>query len=221
MHIEPGYIAPAKIIAANVSAVGVLAYFARDMIKHPTALVTTIAKTALAAGFFSVFMQIYHVSVGPSELHFVGASVIYLTLGFLPTLFGFALGLLLQGFLFEPGDLPHLAVNSLTLIVPLVAVHFSFAGKLFDQSLGKRISWATILKLDAAYYTGVTGMVGFWLFVGEVATPFSAWAAFAGSYLVIVACEPIVTYFAIKGLKSIGEYGIVAKFTVVRELRLS
>ena len=221
MHIEPGYIAPAKVIVANVSAVGVLAYYVKEAIERPSAIIATIVKTALAASFFSLFMQSFHMNVGPSELHFIGASAMYLTLGFLPTLFGFALGLLLQGLLFEPGDLPHLAVNSLSLIVPLIAVHYAFGRELFDVSLGKRLSWATILKLDAAYYAGVTGMVGFWLFIGEVETPFSAWAAFAGSYLVIVACEPLVTYLAVKGLKSIEDHRLVARFTTVRDLRFA
>lgn len=93
MHIEPGYLAPAKILFANVSAKGVLACYAKDLIRWPADTVRTL----LAAIFFSIFMQSFHVSVGPSELHFVGAIAMYLTLGFLPTLLGFAMGLLLQG----------------------------------------------------------------------------------------------------------------------------
>lgn len=221
MHIEPGYVAPAKVIAANVSAVGVLAYYAKDMIKHPTALVTTTVKTALAAAFFSLFMQSFHMNIGPSELHFIGASAMYLTLGFLPTLFGFALGLLLQGLLFEPVDLPHLAVNSLSLIVPLVTVHYAFGRKFFDESFGKRVSWAAILKLDAAYYAGVTGMVGFWLFIGEVETPFTAWAAFAGSYLAIIAIEPVFTYMIVRALKRNEASFFVSRFFSVGLLNLA
>jgi len=44
-------------------------------------------------------------------------------------------------------------------------------------------------------------MVGFWLAIGQVATPFSAWATFAASYLAIVACEPVFTYATLKLLK--------------------
>jgi len=71
------------------------------------------------------------------------------------------------------------------------------------------------------YYAGVTGMVGFWLSIGEVATPFSAWAAFAASYLAIVACEPLITYAAVKGLKSVENHWAVGKLTAVRELSLA
>ena len=218
---SPGYIAPAKIIVANISAVGGLVYFARDMSKNPTALVTTTAKTVLAAGFFTVFMQSFHMSIGPSELHFIGASAMYLTLGFLPTLFGFALGLLFQGLLFEPLDLPHLAVNTLSLIVPLVTVHYAFGRKFLDDTFGKRLSLAAILKLDAAYYAGVTGMVGFWLFIGDVATPFSAWVAFASSYMAIVAIEPVFTYVIVRMLKRYETSFLVSRFFSVGQLNLA
>ena len=164
MHIEPGFISQAKVMGANAAAVGVLGFYAKRLIQRPF----DIVKASLAAVFFSIFMQSFHMSVGPSELHFVGAMAIYLTLGFIPTLFGFAMGLLLQGIIFEPTDLPHLAVNSLSLIVPLITVHLTTGKKLFDRSLDKRLSWPAILKLDGIYYAGVTLMVGFWLLIGEV-----------------------------------------------------
>lgn len=221
MHIEPGYIAHAKVIAANASAIGVLALYAKSMITAPTTIFPTTVKTLLAAFFFTLFMQSFHMSVGPSELHFVGASAMYMTLGFLPTLFGFALGLLLQGVIFEPADLPHLAVNSLSLIAPLIAVHYAFGRKFFDSSLKTRVSWASILKFDAAYYTGVTGMVGFWLFVGQVETPFIAWMTFASSYLAIVALEPFVTYALVRLLKSSEKSYMVSRLFSVGSLSLS
>ena len=217
MHIEPGLVAPAKVLIANVSALGLLGFYARGLIRQPADLIRTL----LAALFFSVFMQGFHLSVGPSELHFVGAMAMYLTLGFLPTLYGFALGLLLQGLVFDPIDLPHLAVNSLSLILPLLAVHYGLGRRLRDAARGQRISWATILKLDAAYYTGVTLMVGFWLALADVATPFAAWATFAASYLAIVAIEPLVTYGALRLLKRYEDRPLVATCFSVGALRLA
>jgi len=183
MHIEPGFVSAAKVMGANAAVVGLLIFYLKRLIRHPL----DIFKVLLAAVFFSVFMQSFHMSVGPSELHFIGAMSIYLTLGFIPTMFGFAVGLLLQGLLFEPMDLPHLAVNSLSLIVPLITVHYVAGRKLFVKGLRQRVSWSTILKLDGIYYVGVTSMVGFWLLIGEVEMPFSAWMAFASSYLAVVA----------------------------------
>jgi ABC-type Co2+ transport system permease subunit len=190
MHIEPGYVSATKIVLANIAAIGMLGSQSLQLVRQPQLMVRTL----LAAVFFSVFMQMFHLQVGPSELHFVGAMPIYLTLGFVPTLIGFGLGLLLQGLLFNPADLVHLGINFLSLAVPLALLH---------ATLGKRVQKLdikTILKLDAAYYSGVTLMVGFWLSIGEVATPLAAWAAFAASYISLVLIEPVFTWVIVKGL---------------------
>ena len=215
MHIEPGFIPQAKVMLANVSALGVLGYYARGLIKQPS----DILRTVLAAVFFSLFMQSFHMQVGPSELHFVGAMAMYLTLGFLPTLIGFAVGLLLQGLLFTPVDLPHLAVNSLSLMLPLIAVHATLGRKLREAA--RELNWAAILKLDAMYYGGVTAMVGFWLLASNVQTAFSAWATFAASYLVIVALEPVVTYGMVRLLKRHEHTRIVDTCFAVKSLKLA
>ncbi|MBY0576700.1 MAG: energy-coupling factor ABC transporter permease [Gallionellaceae bacterium] len=215
MHIEPGIIAQAKILAANVGAAGLLLAYTKDLIKNPA----DIVRMLVAAVFFSLFMQGFFVKVGPSELHFVGAMVIYLTLGFVPTLIGFAVGLLLQGVLFDPLDLPHLAVNSLSLIVPLIAVHYTLGRKLREQD--SVITWKNILKLDAMYYSGVTIMVGFWLAMSNVATSFTAWATFASSYLALVACEPLLTYSALRLLKRHEDSKIVDICFAVKSLKLA
>lgn len=183
MHIEPGLLAQSKIIFANVAAVGLLSTYAPTLIKTPALWLRCI----LAAVFFTVCMQAFHMQVGPSELHFLGAMPIYLSFGFIPTLFGFFLGLLLQGLLFEPQDLVHLAVNTLSLAIPLVGVHYTLGRKL------KNLTVRHILKLDGAYYSGVVVMVAFWLAPGETASSLSAWALFAISYLPVVLLEPVLT----------------------------
>jgi cobalt/nickel transport system permease protein len=183
MHIEPGLIAQPKLIFAAAAAVGVLAVYLPTLLKSPALIV----RSFLAAFFFSICMQAFHMQVGPSELHFLGAMPIYLAFGFIPALFGFGLGLLLQGLIFEPQDLVHLAVNTLSLAVPLIAVHYTIGKKI------NSIKLHTILKLDAAYYTGVVSMVAFWLAIGETSTALSAWAQFAASYLPVVALEPVLT----------------------------
>jgi len=221
MHIEPGFVAPAKVVIANAGAIGVFAWGCKEQIKEFLGQPWIPLKSLLAAGVFSLFMQSFHMPVGPSELHFVGAMAMYLTLGFTPTLIGFGVGLLFQGLVFNPGDIYHLGVNSLSLMLPLIAVHFASGRRFFDKSISDRLSWAKIVKLDAMYYTGVVAMVGFWLMIGDVATPFTAWVSFAASYLAVVALEPIVTYLAVKGLKSMEDHSIVARLTAVRDLKFS
>jgi len=200
MHIEPGILSPAKIAFANAAAIAVLG----ACLPAPVKSVPQLGRTVLATVFFSLFMQSFHMQVGPSELHFVGAMPIYLAFGFLPTLFGFALGLLMQGLLFEPQDLVHLGVNTLSLAVPLIVLHQAWGRKLGSVGL------KTILKLDAAYYAGVTLMVGFWLSMGEVATPLAAWAQFASSYLVMVAFEPVATLGVLWVIRRYGHVRLVA-----------
>lgn len=221
MHIEPGYVAPAKLVLANATAIGVFAWYGKEQLKKVASSPWVLAKTAAATVFFSLFMQSFHMPVGPSELHFVGAMAMYLTFGFLPTMLGFAIGLLVQGLLFEPTDLVHLGVNSLTLMLPLATVHYLKGKELFSSARTTSLSWAKIVQLDAMYYTGVTAMVGFWLMIGEVQTPIAAWATFAVSYLAIVAIEPVVTMLAVYGLKRFEDNSVVANLFVVNKLHLA
>jgi ABC-type Co2+ transport system permease subunit len=214
MHIEPGFIAPTQLVLANASAVVLLVAHLKKAGYTPTLLLRTL----IAAAFFSLFMQSFHMPVGPSELHFIGAIAIYLTLGYFPTLFGFAVGLLLQGLFFDPNDLVHLAVNSLSLIVPLMAVHHSFGKRLVEGRYS--LSWKEIIRLDAIYYAGVTTMVGFWLLMGEVETPFFAWATFAASYLPLVLIEPVVTMSAVHLLKRWQEHKLVDRCFNIRAVQI-
>ena len=121
MHIEPGMLTQHKIRGANIAAVALLLVAAPAWLTRPALWL----RTALAAVFFTRFMQAFHMKVGPSKLHFVGAMPIYLLLGFLPTLFGFAIGLLLQGLLFEPQDLVRVAVNTLSFGLVLLVPGFT------------------------------------------------------------------------------------------------
>ncbi|MEK6748964.1 MAG: energy-coupling factor ABC transporter permease [Pseudomonadota bacterium] len=208
MHIEPGILNQLKVLLANGALVGVLLPYLRQFIFSPALWL----RTAIAALFFSLFMQSFHMAVGPSELHFVGAMPLYLLLGFLPTVFGFVAGLLLQGLIFEPWDLVHLAVNSLSLIVPLAALHYTLGRTLFAQNALQRARLPQVLRLDTLYYSGVTLMVGFWLAVSEVATPFAAWAGFAASYIAVVMIEPVFTYVTVRALQTQGHRAWVQRW---------
>jgi ABC-type Co2+ transport system permease subunit len=218
MHIEPGVLAASKVMYANAAALGALGAYSPSLIAGPAAIV----KTLLAAAFFSVFMELFHLPVGASELHFVGASAVYVTFGFLPTLFGFAIGLLLQGLLFEPQDLVHLGVNALSLIVPLIATHALLGRRFFAEGPSKLpVRWLAIVKFDALYYSGVVGMVGFWLLLGNEATPLSNWAIFALSYLPLVLCEPIFTFAVLKLLGRLDEDSPVRRLTALGRLSVA
>ena len=71
MHIEPGVLNAAKVLYANAAAIATLAAFSPKLLRPDN-----LIKTILAAAFFSVFMEVFHLPVGASELHFVGASAV-------------------------------------------------------------------------------------------------------------------------------------------------
>ena len=197
MHIEVGILSASVIAGANAAALATLTAHAGDFVRRPLDL----AKTLLAAVFFSLFMEAWHQPVGPSELHFIGASMVYFVFGLAPTMFGFALGLLLQCVLFEPQDMLHLGVNALSLIVPLIAAH-ALAGRRILAAAGTApIAWASVLKFDAVYYGGVVTMVGFWLASGNARAPFADWALFAACYLPVALCEPAITCAVLRGIR--------------------
>ena len=209
MHIEPGMLSAAKIMGANAAAISVLASHAPAFLRRPSEW----AKSLLAAAFFSVLMEVWHQPVGPSELHFIGASAIYFIFGFRATMFGFGIGLLLQGLLFEPQDLVHLSVNSLSLMVPLAGAHLAIGRKVLEAGKLDTVRWSTILRFDAVYYSGVVAMVGFWLMLGEEATPLADWALFAATYLPVVICEPAISCGLLRLLGRLNTNNPVLRFT--------
>lgn len=216
MHIEPGALNAAKVLYGHAAAIATLLVYAPRWITR----LDQVAKTLLAAAFFSLFMQVYHVPVGVSELHFIGASAIYFIFGFLPTLFGFAIGLLLQGLVFDPQDLVHLGVNSLSLMLPLIAAHGLFGRQLFGAS-ARSLNWREVVRFDAVYYGGVVAMVGFWLAVGEEPLPLDNWLLFAASYAPLVFCEPLLTCLAVRLLKRWQQSALLQRLSCVDSLRLA
>lgn len=213
MHIEPGVLNATKILAANAAAIATLGPHVRGLVRVPADLV----KTLLAAVFFSVFMQMLHMPVGASELHFVGASAIYFLFGFRPALFGFALGLLLQAVVFAPQDLLHIGVNSLSLMVPLIGAH-ALQSRRKDAS---PIGWQRILRFDAPYYAGVAAMVGFWLSLGSEPASLAAWLVFAAAYVPIVLLEPAFTWAVLRAVKTFGSSRLVREYTQVASLQIA
>lgn len=93
MHIEPGMLTPHKIRGANIAAVALLLVAAPAWLTRAALWL----RTALAAVFFTRFMQAFPMKVGPSKLHFVGAMPIYLVRLAVNAL-AFSLVLLVSGF---------------------------------------------------------------------------------------------------------------------------
>lgn len=217
MHIEVGIIDPLRIAAANAVALSVVASQLPAVVKNPL----NLAKTALAAIVFSGLMQAWHLPVGPSELHLIGATTVYLLFGFAPAMLGFALGLVLQALLFEPGDIPHLGVNALSLMLPLVAAHMTFGKRLFDSNVAERFSLAKVFRIDAVYYAGVSAMVGFWLMISNDTVAFADWATWVAAYLPVFAVEALITFGAVTLVNRYRAAPLVTRLTDVTRLHFA
>jgi cobalt/nickel transport system permease protein len=211
MHIEPGILSAPQIAAANATALATLAAHSGGLVRRPL----DIAKTLLAAAAFSLLMEIWHQPVGPSELHFIGASTIYFLFGFVPTLFGFAIGLALQALLLEPQDMLHLGVNALSLMLPLIAAHALVGRRLLANGTDAPISWASVVRFDAVYYGGVVAMVGFWLAGGNTQTSLADWALFAAAYLPVVLCEPVMTTAVLRAVRRLDTRSPLRRLTAL------
>lgn len=221
MHIEPGIIDAARLAGANLAAAGLLATQARILIRAPQQIMQQVVKTILAALVFSVLMQVWHFSVGPSELHLIGATTVYLLFGFVPTLLGFGLGLLMQALLFEPQDLLHLGVNTLSLGLPLVAMHASFGRRLFKVDCAERFTLMRVLRLDATYYAGVAAMVGFWLMLSTGQASGTDWARWALAYLPVFLLEAMLSFIAVTVIGRWRSRPLVQRYSEIGRLRLA
>lgn len=217
MHIEIGIIEPARAALADAAALGLVATQLPAVVRQPS----NLPKVALSAVIFSVLMQAWHMPVGPSELHLVGATTVYILFGFAPAMLGFALGLLLQVLLFEPEDMAHLGVNALSLMLPMAAVHYSFGRRLFDARFQDRFSLARVLRIDAIYYAGVSAMVGFWLLISTDSVALADWGAWVAAYLPVFMAEALLTFVTVTILAGVRRSPAILRMTEIGRLKFA
>ncbi|MEM7710886.1 MAG: energy-coupling factor ABC transporter permease, partial [Pseudomonadota bacterium] len=120
MHIEPGIVHGAKMVLAYgtaAAAAGYTAKLALDDVKAHGAPPLLMRSVIATLGVFVFFELLPHFAVGVSEVHFILGTTLFLLLGVAPAAIGLALGLLIQGLVFAPTDLPMYFVNLTTLLV--------------------------------------------------------------------------------------------------------
>ena len=212
MHIEAGVVDGAKIVLSYATATasfGLLGKMAIDTIRHDGGVVAlglrSLMTTALVFCFFEVFP---HYPVGISEVHFILGSTLYLIFGAGPAAIGLAAGLLLQGLLFAPFDLPQYGINVTTLIVPLWAMSLLAKKIIAPDTLYVDTKYWQALALSTSYQGGVILWVAFWAFYGQGfgAENLTAVSSFGIAYMVVVLIEPLVDLAilgAAKGLSSL------------------
>lgn len=196
MHIEPGLVDGAKIVLsyATAAAAGVFTLkLARDTIRE-TGFVSLIGRTLAAAILvFSFFEALPHYPVGISEVHFIFGSTLFLLFGVAAAALGLAAGLLTQGLLFAPADLPQYGMNVTTLLLPLFAVSVLANHIVKPHTPYVELNYGQALALSTAFQAGVVAWVAFWAFYGQgfAVENLSAISQFGAAYMLVVLVEPL------------------------------
>lgn len=195
MHIEPGVVDGAKISLSYLTAAGVIGALGTSLKSIATEcggkalLVRGAAATIAALTFFQVLP---HFPMGVSEVHFIFGSSLFLILGCLPAAFGLALGLLMQGLLFAPFDLPQYGMNLTTLLAPMLALQWASRKLIASNTAYVDLSYSQTLCLSLVYQGGITSWVAFWAFYGQGIGALPGVLSFGSAYMAVVLVEPLV-----------------------------
>eukprot|EP00752_Nemacystus_decipiens_P018928 g16984.t1 len=156
--------------------------------------------------FFEVFFKY---PVGVSEVHLILGATLYLVLGAGPAAIGLGLGLLTQGVLFAPADLPQYAMNVTTLIIPLWAVSLLAKRIIPADTAYVNLRYRDVLALSATYQGGVIAWVAFWAFYGQGfgAENLANVASFGLAYMTVIILEPLVDLAVLASAKAFGSVG--------------
>ncbi|MBT3047936.1 MAG: energy-coupling factor ABC transporter permease [Candidatus Thiodiazotropha sp.] len=208
MHIEPGVVVGAKMALGYATAAGVFLYAAKHSLK-------TIRKDGLAAFgvrallssllVFCFFEVLPHYPVGVSEVHFILGSTLFLIFGAAPAAIGLAMGLLAQGGLLAPADLPQYGMNVTSLLVPLFVIDQLARRIIPADTAYKDVSYGQALKLSTAFQAGVVAWVGFWATYGQGfgAENLAAVAGFSAAYMLVILVEPLIDLAVLAAAKSL------------------
>lgn len=208
MHIEPGVVDGAKLILSYATAAGaaVLAGKAALDAFGREGAPALVVRSALATGLVFTFFEILpHYPVGVSEVHFILGSTLFLLFGAGPASIGLALGLLVQGILFAPFDLPQYGMNVTTLLVPLFAISMLAERIIRPGTAYVDLTYIQALKLSTAYQGGVVLWVAFWALYGHgfAADNLASIGAFGAAYMLVVIVEPLADLAVLAAAKAI------------------
>lgn len=198
MHIEPGVVDGAKIALSygtGAVALGITGKLAVDALRKDGGISTFIQRSAATTALvFSFFEVLPHYPIGVSEVHLILGSTLLLLFGAAPAAIGLACGLLFQGILFAPSDLPQYAVNVTTLIVPLLGIHILAKRIIAPDTPYVDLKYRQALALSTAYQGGIVAWVAFWALYGQGfgVENLAAISSFGAAYMLVIIVEPLV-----------------------------
>lgn len=220
MHIEPGVVEGAKIFlsyATAVGAFGLTAKLARDAIRNNGGAIALALRSLLTTALVFCFFEVLpHHAVGVSEVHLILGSTLLLLFGAGATAVGLAAGLLLQGLLFAPFDLPQYGMNVTTLLVPLWAISVLAQRIVAPGTAYVDLSYKQALALSTAYQGGIVAWVGFWAFYGDGFTSdnLAAVGSFGLAYMSVILVEPLIDLGMLAGAKALARFSQGPLFNV-------
>lgn len=207
MHIEPGVVTGAKLLLGWATAAGsgaVALHMAWREIRERGAM-PLLARIAMTTGLVLCFFEVLpHTTVGVSEVHLILGTTLFLVFGPAAAALGLALGLLVQGLLFVPPDLPQYGMNVTTLLVPLFAVRAVARRIVPPTAAYVDLRWDQLLRLSATYQGGVVSWVVFWTLWGQgvSAANLAAIGSFASAYVIVLVVEPLLDLAVLAAARS-------------------
>lgn len=208
MHIEPGVVNGAKLLLSYGTAAAAGGYALKQAAAAlvERGLPSLVARTSATAALVLTFFQVLpHFPVGVSEVHFILGSTLFLIFGAAPAALGLALGLLAQGMLVAPFDLPQYGMNLTTLLVPLFALSALSRLIIAPGTAYVDLSYGQALALSTAFQGGVVAWVAFWAFYGQGvgASNVASVMSFGAAYMMVILIEPLVDLAVLAGAKSL------------------
>ncbi len=212
MHIEPGVVSAIKLplsYAVATLTLGLAAMQAAKAVRSDGAgavAARSVVTTGLVLGFFQVLP---HHAVGVSEVHLILGSTLFLLFGSGAAACGLALGLLLQGLVFAPQDLPQYGMNVTTLLAPLIGMSLLAKRIIPRDTRYADLTYGQAMKLSTAYQGGVVAWVCFWVLYGQGFSvhTLAALGAFGLAYSTVVLIEPLVDLAVLAAAKGVGSRG--------------
>ncbi len=208
MHIEPGIVDGAKIVLSYGTAAasfGLLGKMALDTIRKSGVLSLAVRSVITTVAVFCFFEILPHYPVGVSEVHFILGSTLFLMFGAGPAAIGLAAGLLLQGALVAPFDLPQYGINVTTLLVPLWAVSMLANRIIPEKTAYVDVSYVQALALSTTFQAGIVGWVAFWAFYGQGfgAENMASVGSFGFAYMLVILGEPLADLAVLAAAKTL------------------
>ena len=207
MHIEPGIVQGAKLLlgfGTALTAGGLVLRQCQEFLVQyglSTLLGRTICTSLLVFSFFEIFPSS---PVGVSEVHLILGSTLFLLFGLVPTALGLAIGLLAQGILLAPLDLPQYGMNVTTLLLPLFLVSAVAKRIILRKTAYRNLNYGQVLQLSLVYQDGIVSWVAFWAFFsqGFGTENIAQVLSFGNAYLTVIVLEPLINLSLLAGVKA-------------------